>query len=983
MSTRTTPTAPAAETTEADTTSPAPTKTVISATADLSGLRGSVSNSPFKRGAHGSGAGGRPTSHLNLAIASVRGNVFVVKDRGSPLAKAADELPSGGEEEIEEDNNEVAEAAVVKVKGPLFVAGRFSTEGDVEESLLSLLQTKAALSKRRPVDSISHGKSGPHWRGKRALPSLDMWGARSQSAVPAESQEPVAKASPTPASKIAASSPSLPLVRSDGFWPIRKRDHPDVKDEGGTTPVIHQTMVPEQETVEAEKSPNAAIEGEKEAMTKEHAAMRESVKKEVARKEAAYKEALKKDAAKQEAIRKEVAKRERKSVTAIKAEVRSEPLLLHVIDPEVLKTQALEAGETSPATTTPTAPVEKEPEAEQETAPRAPSSNVSSARRIWSPSRLQFPSLSVGSLFDDHDWMQAFIPSKSSPAEVPPRLPPKDTVVIPTAAPRPATPPAIRPATPPTPIEINREEPSPEGSAPRRRDSLGQSFDPESASLNSFADSLDEGFEEDPAYFIRNPPGYDTRTSSSGRAWNGELETRKLLFTLPDEPEEPVEDDTRMGVLYLQLNQMENISFQPTSSTEVTVNIRQQKADRTYEWEATRFLPAGAKSINLDFECEIPLLPDHPISLVFYFKSVPDPPPAFQVPGGPFDGSRSSTPPGHQRRNSLMSFFRPRRADDPPAPASPLKRNSTVSLLQTGPPLLVAESDPISQQQWAHLLVRAAGALMDHACSARLLEWKDGLCHGKTLAIVKCKVGFLPYLDHEVNRCFWPKTTAEYAMGVRVKHWNEALSMEGYLWQLGGDVRNSFERRYYKLHGPVLTVYAPSPGAPTVTDVPWADYDFDPATQLPLPLEQTHGQQVLTIELSGLESWHPWSGRRRMGSVSIPNGTTGTISSLPVPEAAFVLRFKDGREMVLGVDPDEVARYQCETDRLSGESSGSNCGPLATLVEWRALDVADMWKQALNEVLNGVKYDLPLWCEPLKAWRESGAILNGRPKKSP
>ncbi|KAI8915324.1 hypothetical protein DFJ77DRAFT_462194 [Powellomyces hirtus] len=738
---------------------------------------------------------------------------------------------------------------------------------------------------------------------------------------------------------------------------------------------------------------------------------------------------------------------------------------------------------------------------------RVPNSTKIAMRRVWSPSRLQVPQFSAGSIFDDPDWMQAFMPTQLSSPPPAPSTDPTDSLRR--LAPMPSAPPPQPPPQPqpqpqaqpqPQPQAPSKSQPQPRShpslpaqpdrpprggdtrqagpahATPRRRDSLGQTFESDTASLVSLADSLDEGFADDPAYYVQ-PSAHTATTTTThlareaslgslvddimgrgserrrkcagknvrfGRAWNGELESRKLLFTVPEGCK--TDHEGRIGVLYLQLNSLENVQLQRTRATEVTINIRQQKAERMYEWEVTRVLPVGKTQIDLDFDCEIPLLPTHPISLVFYFKSVgedraPSPPYVFPLPsptttttpsGPPGGAAQASHPlrPAHQRKNSLISFFRSKKSDENNSSSSSSsvsaslpgsKRNSFAATGEAGlaaaaavcPRLVVAESDPHTPESWAQLLCDATGKLADHVFVARLLEWKNALVHGAAVASVACRIGFLPFMDDRIHRTFWPKRVQDYAMGVRVAEWNEALSMEGYLWQLGGDVRTTFQRRYYKLHGSSLSVYGASPD-PRVTDVPWEEYDFDPDTQLPLPLEQSHdAHKIVTIELAHLESWCSYEKPRvRSGSVVIPGSTTTTTTSdsdasaasssssslasssssscnerttLPTPSAAFVLLFKDGREIILGVDPAEVVRYQVESDRFSaaGETSestsslGTHASKLQlTLMQWRPLDIADMWKQAFNEVLNGVKYDVPVWAEPLREWRAAGGQVD-------
>ncbi|KAI8824136.1 uncharacterized protein EV422DRAFT_519015 [Fimicolochytrium jonesii] len=405
----------------------------------------------------------------------------------------------------------------------------------------------------------------------------------------------------------------------------------------------------------------------------------------------------------------------------------------------------------------------------------------------------------------------------------------------------------------------------------------------------------------------------------------------------------------------------------------------------------------------------MPLLPTHPVSLVFYFKALSNP----LSQGSAYTTSTPSASASATnllapiakfatapRRNSLMSFFRGGRSSSDetvvdsnnssfskPLPAlpsgSPRRSTSGPDFMTSN--LLVAEAEP-TQSEWAEILQSATGTLIAPELELRTLEWKGGMVHGECVGKISCLIGFLPFMEEKVPRSFFPTTYAEYQMAVRITDWNQALSMEGHLWQLGGDVRKHYRRRYYRLTGAELHVYEAAP-LPFVTGISWDESDFDPKTELPAPLEQSHGKHLLTIELAHCENWYAFSpiGQRYRTSSGGPTNASDDGSEpsqsdaafnerdkLPDQRAAFVLLFKDGREIIFGIDPDEVERYQQESNKMlrSSETIRRECdgdGTQPALVEWQSSDIADMWKQALNEVLNGVKYETPLWWDALRA----------------
>ncbi|KAJ3155153.1 hypothetical protein HDU89_007343 [Geranomyces variabilis] len=927
----------------------------------------------------------------------IRKNVFVLADRGANAAAAADGSS-------DDDAPTVAPDA---------------------RACQSQNQHKHS-PKRQLADSISVAKHGAHWRAKRAIPSLEMW---ERAGMPSDATKAAKAPAPPPDSPTTQPSPATPAtvdagqirVTGDGkisnvvesFWPTLKDGSPKLSPLSGLSniPPASLSLPPPRDTL---RMP-AAAEGD---FGTRRASSSGSIE----------------DAAKPPS--------EPAGTAAVQPgdNITASPIS-QTLEPSDSESPHPAITENMPPCTVPENAFLHGDEA-PDVASRVPHSVKIAMRRVWSPSRLQVPSFSAGSIFDDPDWMQAFMPAAPLP------MPASQSDVSlndsrkPVAASSPCAPPRISPPPEETPVEKLSAAHGPPGGAPRRRDSLGHAFEPELASL---ADSLDEGFEDDPNYHFhsltrpeslgslvddimgRPPRRSSGKTVRFGRAWNGELESRRLLFASP-EPDAATHEG-RIGLLYLQMNRLCMQHAQPNAFTEVTINIRQHKAERLYEWEITRLLPPGVRTLELDFDCEIPLLPTHPLSLVFYVKTLsedrssPSPPSSCSLPNGatpmqPGSGcAPAGTRPAHGRKNSLISFFRSKRPEDgsltPPPPRPPQKRSSYAAVDIPGangakdapPQLIVAESDPITPEQWTALLDAASGNLVDYVFTARLLEWKNALVHGAAVGSAVCRVGFLPFLDSRMHRALWPRRVQDYAMGVRVAEWNEALSMEGYLWQLGGDVRTMFQRRYYKLHGPLLSVYDACSN-PRVTDVPWEEYDFDPDTQLPLPLEQSHGEnRIATIELANLESWCSYEKpRARQGSVTVPNpdapkeAADGAASlrehertTLPTPSAAVVLLFKDGREIILGVDPDEVGRYQRESDRFATTSSSDSSAQSLlevkrssasqlTHMQWRPLDIADMWKQAFNEVLNGVKYDIPVWVQPLKEWRANGGtMVDGQP----
>ncbi|KAJ3176217.1 hypothetical protein HDU87_005432 [Geranomyces variabilis] len=926
---------------------------------------------------------------------AIRKNLFVLADRGANAAAAADGSS-------DDDSSAVAPHARA-----------------------SQNQHKHS-PKRQLADSISVAKHGTHWRAKQALPSVEMWeraGVTKVAKVPtpppdapsaqALSSDPPATANAEKNKRAVSESKAGDVV--EDFWPILKDGSPKTSSPSKLSKITPASLsLPPRDTV---KMP-AAAEGDFGARRGSSSASIEDAIK------------LPSEPVEYAAVESGelVTGLPMSRIFEPSDSEKQHPAITENVPPCVAPESALLHGDGAPEATS-----------------RVPHFEKIAMRRVWSPSRLQVPSFSAGSIFDDPDWMQAFMPPVPTPT------PPVQPDVLlndsrkPVAAKSPCVPP--RPSLPPeeAPAEKHFVAHGPPGGAPRRRDSLGHDFEPELASL---ANSLDEGFEDDPKYHFhtltrpeslgslvddimgRPPRQRSGKTVRFGRAWNGELESRRLLFASP-EPD-AMTYEGRIGVLYLQMNRLCMQHVQPTAFTEVTINIRQHKAERLYEREITRLLPPGVTTLELDFDCEIPLLPTHPVSLVFYVKTLsedrssPSPPSPCSLPNGatpvqPGSGcAPAGTRPAHGRKNSLISFFRSKRPEDgsltPPPPRPPPKRSGYGNGAKDAPPqLTVAESDPFRLEQWTALLDAASGNLVDYVFTARLLEWKNALVHGAAIGSAVCRMGFLPFLDSRMHRALWPKRVQDYAMGVRVAEWNEALSMEGYLWQLGGDVRTSgeltychlkmFQRRYYKLHGPLLSVYAACSN-PRVTDVPWEEYDFDPDTQLPLPLEQSHGaNRIATIELANLESWCSYEKpRARQGSVTVPDPDASNDAAdgapslgehertmLPTPSAAVVLLFKDGREIILGVDPDEVGRYQRESDRFATTSSSDSSGQSLrqvkqssasqlTHMQWRPLDIADMWKQAFNEVLNGVKYDIPVWVQPLKDWRANGGtIVDGQP----
>ncbi|TPX71127.1 hypothetical protein SpCBS45565_g01243 [Spizellomyces sp. 'palustris'] len=704
----------------------------------------------------------------------------------------------------------------------------------------------------------------------------------------------------------------------------------------------------------------------------------------------------------------------------------------------------------------------KLPTTTEEEEPRTPSSanNIKNRiKRIWSPTKLQIPSMSLGSLFEDSDWLSSFMgshskSSKTSTGEESAQA--QSTASLEFVAVDVAT--AAEVETHEIGAQVKAKGSSRTFSPPCRRDSLGQltvfTHRGSEDSTLSLVDSIDEGFEEDIEYATLAPPAKLPREDSLasivddiigskmktvkkhnrkrktvrfGRAWKGELETKRIVYGTSEMPIPASEwPKGRTGILYLKIHRMQDMVFNTDHDIDVTINIRQQKAEREYELETDAMLRSGENHVNLEFECEIPLLPKHSLSFVFYFKS--------RLNADDFSVTAPSTSRHHprldlqpQRKSKRLSnLFRGRKQGDMTLPKTrpPIStHHSTSEVLDTNSSrnlpvstsrssslssfthqfsadavaphkagdawdflpgsLLVAETE-LSESEWGNLLEEATGRITERVFDAHVLQWRGALVHGDLVGKIACRMGYLPFMN-DVELSLLPQTWDEYDLSVRVQEWNDALSMEGHLWQLGGDVQKKYRRRYYRLIGAKLYVYQPA-ASPTIVHTSWDTHDLHHETHLPPPLTQTHEAHLFTIELKNIETWHSYTRNAHCRTASTTsswsvsmaerqdNEGENDLEDLPDPSAAFILSFKDGREMVFGVGPEEVNVYQKEADRLA-KLTGTDPRETGLMGEWRTMDLTDMWKQALNEVLNGVKYEIPVWTDPLRRWREeqSGA----------
>ncbi|KND00500.1 uncharacterized protein SPPG_04815 [Spizellomyces punctatus DAOM BR117] len=700
----------------------------------------------------------------------------------------------------------------------------------------------------------------------------------------------------------------------------------------------------------------------------------------------------------------------------------------------------------------------KPPTTTEEEEPRIPSSAANNMKnrikRIWSPTKLQIPSVSLGSFFEDSDWLSSFMGSHSKSSKtstVEDSAQAQSTASLESVAVDVAT--AAEVETHEKGAKVKTKGSPRTGSSPCRRDSLGQLTvfthrDSEDSTL-SLVDSIDEGFEEDIEYATLAPPAKLPREDSLasivddiigskmktvkkhngkrktvrfGRAWKGELETKRILYST-SEMLIPASEwpKGRTGILYLKICRMQDMVFNTDHDIDVTINIRQQKAEREYELETDATLRSGENHVILDFECEIPLLPKHSLSFVFYFKSrlnaddlsvtapstnrhharldsqpqrkskrltklfrgrkqgdmtLPKTRPPISTHHSTSEvldaNSNRNLPVSTSRSSSLSSFTHQFSADTP----APHKAGDTWNFLPGS--LLVAETE-LSESDWGNLLEEATGKIRERVFDAHVLQWRGALVHGDLVGKIACRMGYLPFMN-DVELSLLPQTWDEYDLSVRVQEWNDALSMEGHLWQLGGDVQKKYRRRYYRLIGAKLHVYQPA-ASPTIIHTPWDTHDLHHETHLPPPLTQTHEAHLFTIELKNIETWHSYTRNAHCRTASTTsswsvsmaerqdNDAEDDLDDLPDPSAAFILSFKDGREMVFGVDPEEVNVYQKEAD-IFAKLTGIDPRETGLMGEWRAVDLTDMWKQALNEVLNGVKYEIPVWTDALKRWRE-------------
>ncbi|KAI9096939.1 hypothetical protein DFS34DRAFT_594150 [Phlyctochytrium arcticum] len=739
-----------------------------------------------------------------------------------------------------------------------------------------------------------------------------------------------------------------------------------------------------------------------------------------------------------------------------------------------------------------------------------PSTLKTKLKRIWSPSRLQVPSLAIGSLFEDSDWVGAFMGSglghslsgghaaekhregdnvavaretklsetihireevgearpllyrRDSLGQVTPitlasTIVEEDVSTLDTTSEEPAA----------TQCSAGNERLDAEGHPPRliRTDSLASLVDViiGPTTIPGAGQGAGKGVAVEGGCLVwRDKKRKGRKRVTFGRAWKGEFEKRRIFpagrITLTSQGgkqhAQTQHPDGRTGVLYLKIHRMENIEIPTDQDVDITINIKQDSADRTYQWETTVMLAAGETVALMEFECEIPLLPTHPMSFMVYLKARPlveaqqgssgtssnlsSYTTGTSLNSSPTKG-KSKREDSEKKRAGFLSLFRggsvgsggggkkgtsvkedgggsvmkgiPHLSTDArftsnsssssinslkPAQSSPIPPSSQPPI----PPfsLLVAESK-FDASMWTD----ATGTLHTHVFPCHTLQWEGGLVHGDRVGDIVCDVGYLPFMD-ELDYTLLPQSYDEYDLHIRILEWNDAPSMEGHLYQLGADVQEQYERRYYKLKGSTLHVYT-ADQKPHVVHNPWpssqdepieispsacspipppqnaSDTNLTTATPiqaLPRPLEQSHGEQILKMDLGMLDRWGPYTPNARVRTrsdevllstqpppLAPPSSKTATTSLQPPdPSTSLILSFRDGREVVLAVDPADTAIYQSTSDSLNTAQESAQPRQI-----WQAQDLAEMWHRALNEVINGSKYEVPLWTKALESWR--------------
>ncbi|KAJ3186706.1 hypothetical protein HDU85_007526 [Gaertneriomyces sp. JEL0708] len=430
-----------------------------------------------------------------------------------------------------------------------------------------------------------------------------------------------------------------------------------------------------------------------------------------------------------------------------------------------------------------------------------------------------------------------------------------------------------------------------------------------------------------------------------GHASKGNLESRRVFYPADEELDtdwSPGELQNASGVLYFRVTELE-LDAPVSHDMLMTTHVRVDGGGALKMEEQEVFVPAGMREINGCGDGAISLRATAGMTVQFCLQ------PVYTEPSGPVQPPQ--TVKLDQRKSKLSSLFKANKrksvksADEISLSSHNGSTSSVASLTSTPRPPPICMSFTLTSAFLAPLL---------DACSFQVRS----ISHPLKSATAHLSFGYVPLPltpDAPPPHIVLPVSFAQYALGIQVLEWHQIPSMEGHLFL---HRRRRAPRKYYfRLEGAKLHMYKPLK-RPSAREITWGDGIFvsSQCEALPPPPRWTHGEKVGCFELSGLERWSSWNGISDTSSDTEPeesdvsNEDDREVAPPPTPSTTLHLHFRDARRITLTIPASEPGLYVALHQKVYGRPT-----------DWSATDCADMWKQALNEVMNGVKYVVPGW----------------------
>ncbi|KAI9014898.1 hypothetical protein BC832DRAFT_176143 [Gaertneriomyces semiglobifer] len=428
-----------------------------------------------------------------------------------------------------------------------------------------------------------------------------------------------------------------------------------------------------------------------------------------------------------------------------------------------------------------------------------------------------------------------------------------------------------------------------------------------------------------------------------GHASKGNLESRRVFYPADEELDTDWnigELQNASGVLYFRVTELE-LDAPVSHDMLMTTHVRVDGGGALKMEEQEVYVPAGTREINGCGDGAISLRATAGMTVQFCLQ------PVYTEPSGPVQPPQ--TVKHDQRKSKLSSLFKANKRKSKSADEISLSSHngstSSVASLTSTPRPPICMSFTLTSAFLAPLL---------DACSFQVRS----ISHPLKSATAHLSFGYVPLPltpDAPPPHIVLPVSFAQYALGIQVLEWHQIPSMEGHLFL---HRRRRAPRKYYfRLEGTKLHMFKPLK-RPSAREITWGDGIFvsSQCEALPPPPRWTHGEKVGCFELSGLERWSSWNGISESSSDTEPeesdvsNEDDREVAPPPTPSTTLHLHFRDARRITLTIPASEPGLYVALHQKVYGRPT-----------DWSATDCADMWKQALNEVMNGVKYVVPGW----------------------